>query len=331
MKLKRILSTSDPLFTEVKTRVIIKRDECPQDPLHDWEQVFYMHSMITREFSGNESDKDYVSPLVEIEDEDGCGTGEFAFRKGTVAFPVAAYIHSGIAFSLGSGSHFPDQQWDVVRGAAYLWTDKERFEKMCAPWMTVYDEELKQRRPAKDFDGFRESLRKIAAAELRTPQATMSGNVYGYVTEEREEFKKVYPDGREEQCFEYNSTEDSCWGFIQDSDSRHFDLDADKSYDGSVEWFTDEEYLVGTEYEVPEFVVTRVRTTDGVRVYLCAHTRTKDGATACAWSPDADDAIRFPSWGMVQSVAQDVIPRTEYSCDRNCVEIDKLKEARQCG
>lgn len=326
MKHKKILSTSDPLFMKVKTRVTVKRDEDPQDPLHDWEQVFYMHSMITHEFCGNESDKGYVSPFVEIEDEDGCGTGEFTFRKDVVAFPVAAYIHSGIAFSLGSGSHFPDQRWDVVRGAAYLWTDKERFEKMCAPWMTLYDEELKRRRPAKDFGEFKESLRKIAAAELRTLQATMSGNVYGYVTEEREEFKKVYPDGREEQCFEYSSTEDSCWGFIQDSDSRYFDVDAEKSYDDSVEWFTDEEYLVGTEYEVPEFVVTKVRP-DGGRVYLCAHTRTKAKTTACAWSTEADDAIRFPSWWKVQSVAQDVIPKTEYICDRNCVEIDSLKEA----
>lgn len=325
MILKRILSTSDPLFMKVKTRVIVKRDEYPQDPLHDCERVFYMHSMITREFSGNESDKGYVSPLVEIEDEDGRGTGEFMFRKGVIAFPVAAYIHSGIVFSLGSGSHFPDQQWDVVRGAAYLWTDKERFEKLCAPWMTVYDEELKQQRPAKDFDEFRESLRKIAAAELRILQATMRGDVYGYVTEEREEFKKVYPDGREEQCFEYSSTEDSYWGFIQDSDSKYFDMDADKSYDDSVEWFTDEEYLVGTEYEVPEFVVTRVRP-DGSRVYLCAYTRTEAVTTACAWSPEADDAIRFSSWRKAQSVAQDVIPRAEYSCDRNCVEIDSLEE-----
>ena len=323
MKLKRILSTSDPLFMKVKTRVTVKRDECPQDPLHDWEQVFLMHSCITREFCGNESDKGYVSPFVEIEDENGCGTGKFTFRKDVVAFPVAAYIHSGIALSLGSGSHFPDQRWDVVRGAAYLWTDKERFEKVCAPWMTVYDEELKQRRPAKDFDGFRESLRKIAAAELRTLQATMSGNVYGYVTEEREEFKKVYPDGRDEQCFEYNSTEDSSWGFIQDSGSGHFDMDAEKSYDDSIEWFTDEDYLVGTEYEVPEFVVTDVK--GGIRFYLSAY------GDSAKWTQEKSEAVRFPSWWKVQSVAQDVIPRAEYSCDRNCVEIDKLEEARQCG
>lgn len=318
MKLKKILSTSDPLFTKVKTRVIVKRDEDPQDPLHDWDQVFLMHSMITREFCGNESDKGYVSPLVEIEDEDGYGTGEFTFRKDVIAFPVAAYIHSGIAFSLGSGSHFPDQQWDVVRGAAYLWTDKERFEKMCGPWMEMYDEALKKRRPAKDEAEFREHLRKMAESELKVVQQTMDGDVWGFVTEERQEYRKVYPDGREEECCEYEDTADSCWGFYRDEKGR-LDLDADKSLDGSVEWFTDEGYLVGTEYEVPEFVVTQVK--GGTRFYLASYGREE------AWTADRSQAMKFTSWWKVQSVAQDVIPKGEYKCDRNCIEIDKLGEA----
>lgn len=324
MKLKKILSTDDPLFFKVKTRVVVKRDADPLDPLHDWDRVFLMHSMIPREFCGNESDKGYVSPLVEIEDEDGYGTGRFAFREGVVAFPVAAYIHSGIAFSLGDGSHFPDQQWDVVRTAAYLWTDKERFEKICCRdgWMTVYDETLKKRRPAKDEAEFREYLRKMAEGELRKLQQTMAGDVWGFVTEERQEYRKVHPDGREEECCEYEDTTDSCWGYYRDENGR-LDMGADKSLDGSVEWFTDEQYLVGTEYEVPEFVVTKARP-DGDRAYLCAYTKTKDGTTSCEWSLRADKAIRFASWRRVQSVAQDVIPRDKYSCSDNCVEIDKI-------
>lgn len=326
MKLKKILSTSDPLFTKVKTRVIVKRDYDTPDPLHDYDQVFYMHSMITPDFCGNESDKGYVSPLVEIEDEDGCGTGKFKFREGVVAFPVAAYIHSGIAFSLGDGSRFPDQQWDVVRGAAYLWTDKNRFEKMCAPWMTVYDETLGRRRLAKDEAEFKEDLRKLAKGELKTLQTCMDGYVYGYVTEERQEFKKVYPDGREEQCFEYNSTEDSCWGFVQDQDSKYFDMDAEKSYDDSVEWFTDDDYLVGVEYGVPEFVVTMVRPVDGMRTFLSGYQM--EGRKCCGqtWTCDIRQAVRFLSWGKVQSVAQGVIPKGAYDAYKNCVEVDSLKE-----
>ena len=68
--------------------------------------------------------------------------------------------------------------------------------------------------------------------------------------------------------------------------------------------------------------MTKVRP-DGDRVYLCAHTRTKDGTTSSEWSLKADDAIRFASWWQVQTVAQDVIPKDKYKCDENCVEIDR--------
>lgn len=200
MKVKKILSTSDEKFNKVQTRVIIKRDSEPQDPLHDWDQVFYFHSLITREFCGNESDRKYLSPFVEILDEDGYGTGHFKPRDGIVCFPVSAYIHGGIAFSLGSGSHFPDQQWDVTRGAAYMWTDKKRFEEMCCKngWMTVPDENNPEtRRPAKDFSEFKEYLRKIAKRELNTLQKAMDGDVWGYCEKHRKPFKRVYPDGTE--------------------------------------------------------------------------------------------------------------------------------------
>lgn len=40
-------------------------------------------------------------------------------------FPVAAYIHSGVVLSLGSGKHFPDYQWDVSRVGAVLASRKE--------------------------------------------------------------------------------------------------------------------------------------------------------------------------------------------------------------
>lgn len=327
MKYKKILSVGDPLFYKVKKRVIIKCDNCPQDPLHDWDQIFLFHSFITRDFCGNESDKGYESPFVEIEDEDGFGTGEFKFRDGVIAFPVSAYIHGAIAFSLGDGSHFPDQMWDVTRRAAYLWTDKKRFEKMCAKdgWMTVYDKKLGKRRPAKDEDEFREYLRTLAESELKTIQTCMDGNVYGYVTEKRSEFKKVYPDGREEDCFEYEDTTDSCWGFIQDQDSKYFYLDAEKSYDDSVEWFTDEDYLVGDEYEVPEFVVTMVAPKEApvpseTRFYLSAY------GSEQAWTCDKSRALKFSSWWEVQSVAQKVVPEGKYEPYENCVEIDKIDE-----
>jgi len=49
-------------------------------------------------------------------------------------FPVAAYVHSGVVLSMGSGSHFPDQQWDVSHVGAVLvtrnkyWKNEEEAE-----------------------------------------------------------------------------------------------------------------------------------------------------------------------------------------------------------
>ena len=73
----------------------------PPNPLKDYDQTFYLHSLIN-DISGNEYDKNYPNPLVEIEDEDGSPTGEYKCRDGVISFWVSAYIHSGIALSLGT-------------------------------------------------------------------------------------------------------------------------------------------------------------------------------------------------------------------------------------
>lgn len=326
MKVKEILSTSDERFDTVKTRVIVERDPDPQDPLHDWDQVFLLHSN-SYKLCGNENDAGYESPFEDAVDEDGFPTGELKFREGVVWFRVAAYIHSGIALSLGSGAHFPDRRWDVATKIAYLWTDKARFEKICCKdgWMTLPDGDS-GRRPAKDFDEFREYLRRMAESELGELQKAIDGEVYGYRTEEREEYKKVYPDGREEDAVEYVDGDDSCWGFFQDG-SGYFNLDAPKSYGGDVEWFSEDESVVGEKYQIPEFVVTKTAP-NGDRFFLAQYTKAQSKVYDVAWTAELDDAIVLTSWWQAQSVAQDVIEKGEYDARRNCVEKDKLKKEK---
>lgn len=198
--------------------VIIEWDKTPVDPLHDWDQVFYFHSNIGGRLGGNEGDKDYPGlPLVGIKDKDGFPTGEYEFREDVVAFQVSAYIHSGVALSLGDGSHFPDRQWDVTSKAGCMWTDKERWEKMCRKWMHVYDEKAKTDRPAKDMKEFKEYCRTIAEGELETLQKCIDGEVFGYRTEVAVPYKKVYRDGEEEKCVDWDDGGDSCWGYVVDS------------------------------------------------------------------------------------------------------------------
>ena len=217
---KKVLALDRRDESEASTHVIIERDTTPPNPLKDYDRAFLLHSNVTREFCGNESDRGYDDPLEEIVDEDGYGTGEYRFREGVVHFPVSAYIHSGIALRMGSIREFPCDPggWDTTRNAAYLWTDKERFERMCCKdsWMTVYDEETKTRRPAKDEAEFRKYLWEIAKSELELFQKYLDGECFGYREETRIPFKKVYPDGTEIDDCDWEDG-DSCWGYYVDS------------------------------------------------------------------------------------------------------------------
>lgn len=250
---KKVLALDRRDESKASTHVIIERDTTPPNPLKDWDQVFLLHSNIPREFCGNESERDYDDPLEEIVDEDGYGTGEYRFREGVVHFPVSAYIHSGIALRMGSIREFPCDPggWDTTRNAAYLWTDKERFERMCCKdgWMTVYDEETKTWRPAKDEAEFRKYLWEIAKGELELFQKYLDGECFGYREETRIPFKRVYPDGREVDDCDWDDG-DSCWGFYVDSID---DIDFSKDEDTDV--FDATGHFVGDEWTIPELVV----------------------------------------------------------------------------
>lgn len=254
MKKRKVFSVDKCDSSKASTHVIIERDTTPPNPLKDYDQVFLLHSNIPREFCGNESDRDYDDPLEEIVDEDGYGTGEYRFREGVVHFPVSAYIHSGIALRMGSTREFQCDPggWDTTtRNAAYLWTDRERFESMYGKdcWMTVYDEETKTRRPAKDESEFRKFLWEIAKGELELFQKYLDGECFGWREETRVPFKRVYPDGREFDDCEWEDG-DSCWGYYVDSID---DIDFSKDEDTDV--FDATGRFVGDEWTIPELVV----------------------------------------------------------------------------
>ena len=253
MKKRKVFSVDERGSSKASTHVIIERDTTPPNPLKDYDQVFLLHSNVTREFCGNESDRGYDDPLEEIVDEDGYGTGEYRFREGVVHFPVSAYIHSGVALRMGSIREFPCDPggWDTTRNAAYMWTDKERFERMCCKdgWMTVYDEETKTRRPAKDEAEFRKYLWKIAKSELELFQKYLDGECFWYREETRVPFKRVYPDGREVEDCDWEDG-DSCGGYYVDSID-----DIDFSKDEDVDVFDATGRFVGDEWTIPELVV----------------------------------------------------------------------------
>ena len=284
---KKVLALDRRDESEASTHVIIERDTTPPNPLKDYDRAFLLHSNVTREFCGNESDRGYDDPLEEIVDEDGYGTGEYRFREGVVHFPVSAYIHSGIALRMGSIREFPCDPggWDTTRNAAYLWTDKERFERMCCKdsWMTVYDEETKTRRPAKDEAEFRKYLWEIAKSELELFQKYLDGECFGYREETRIPFKKVYPDGREVDDCDWDDG-DSCGGFYVDSID---DIDFSKDEDTDV--FDATGHFVGDEWTIPELVIRSPIS----GMYLMT-----DGSknSSSEWTSDLSKAKVFHHW-----------------------------------
>lgn len=322
----KIRDVSERDLTKVGAKhVIIEQDEDPcVNPITDNDNLFYLHSNITREFCGNESQNRYPGlPVMEIEDEYGNGTGEYKPKEDAFLFPVSAYIHGGIALSLGSGSHFPDQQWDVTRNAAWMWTNKKRFCEFCGEqnWMHVYDKESRSWRPAKTRDEFVEYLRGEAKILLDEWQMWNDGEVYGYRTETScVPYKRLYPDGHTEDEVSWEDGEDSCWGFVTDKAN---DIDFPRG-DG-WEVFDATGQFVGDEYGIPEFVVTRMAPNGVTRLYLTEYKEDKDSVYDTAWMADKNAAITFSSWWEVQHVAQQAIDKKYYDAYKNCVEKDSVK------
>ena len=252
---KKVMAVEDRRKSKASTHIVIDWDRDGPNPLRDYDRVFLLHSNIPREFRGNEDDRNYDDPFVEIMDEDGHGTGEFRFRDGVVAFWVSACIHSGIALSLGTvRCAFGDTTiiggggigLDTTPNAGLMWTDKERFEKINGPWMEIYDEETKTRRTAKDEQEFLKYLEGVAKEELKLFQKYLDGECFGWRVETRIPFKRVYPDGREVEDCEWEDG-DSCWGYYVDSVD---DFDFPKGRD--VDVFDATGHFVGDEWTVTE-------------------------------------------------------------------------------
>lgn len=307
--------------------VIIESDDDGVNPITDEDNLFWLHSRIPREFRGNEQDKDYPGlPLENVLDEDGEPTGDRRLRDDAVMFNVAAYIHSGIVLSLGSGSHFPDQRWDVAHEAGWMWTDKERFEEMCGAnrWGQIFDRLTLDWRPAASRAEFEAYLWREAECLLKYWQTWNDGHVFGYRTETSYvPYKRLYEDGRVEDAVDWEDGEDSCWGFITEDVN-----DIEFPRGNGWEVFDATGAFVGKEYNIPEFVVTR--TTDGRRQFLVSWPVTSAPGAPVVWSSEKSSAHLFDSFGECQKVAEAVLGKNAicvreiYDPNTNCAEVDAI-------
>lgn len=342
MKQGVVFDIKDRNMREVGGKHVIIRhdDDRSFNPITDNENVFLLHMNVSS-MCGNEHEKDYESPLVEIEDEDGYGTGEYKFKDGVIAFPVSMIDHSGIHLMMGTvkcavgDSPAPGRGgcgWDTTPNAGYLWTTQERYERLCNKWMMVYDKSIDKFRLAKTEKEFKDYLWDMAKGELEGFQMWMDGEVFGFYTEMAQSYKKVYPDGREVDGVEWIDGDDSCWGFITDKiDDIDFPVGDDWKVFDDTGWGK----FVGDKYNIPEYVVVQDQP-DGVRRYLSSYLNGEDkvlggNAKMYSWTEDIDAAMTFTSWWKVQCVAQDVIKRDQYECYKNIAEIDKLRKKLEKG
>lgn len=309
---KLIKSVKDDDFDTCLHRVIIRQDQCPCDPLREWDHPFEMW--------GNHRRYDFSTKNAENPFEEDREDGDtLVVRDGFVVFSVNLYDHSGLAFSLGGdpANGFDPGGWDTTTGAAYIYFTKETYESMCGKgtWKGTEDEE------------FRAELEKIAEGCIEELNLVERGMVFGYEEEigtpVGTRIERTYPDGRVDvqttKDIEYEDG-DSCWGFLT---GKADEIDFPRGPD--IEVFDATECFAGDEYTIPEFVI-RVPNADGGYTYLTDRPVIANGKKipgAYEWSAERSDAAVFYSWWKVQSVAQDVIPRDQYNHERNIERIDE--------
>ena len=106
-----------------------------------------------------------------------------AALEGCVIFPLYLMDHSGISMSVGSFGC----PWDSGQ-VGWIICDKETIER--------------------EFNGDRDRAKKCLLAEVATYDDYLTGNVYGFIVEERD-----FDDERDEDDDSDWEHVDSCWGF----------------------------------------------------------------------------------------------------------------------
>lgn len=131
-------------------------------------------------------------PLVTREETAACFAASYGQRPAWLmekyhVFALEAYIHGGVVLALASEGNFPDRQWDVsLLGAVFVAKSE---------WKT------------------RAKARAAALDLIKTWNDALSGNVYGFVVEDKKGMR-VH----------------SCWGFYGDYDGDGGALEAAREH-----------------------------------------------------------------------------------------------------
>ncbi len=253
MKLK-VLGVDDTPKS-CRRRVVVERDDGWNEWVRDTcDNCFMLWSNCERAISTEEVWDSALkrrvpvdSPYEEIEDEDGCGTGEYREREGLICFPLDMYEHSGRTWALsGSGCYPFTDRWDTSTGVAVLYVDERRWKELGgrAEW------KFEDGAPSAELYA---EARAIAESEVKAMNLCESGSYYRYRVEELVHEDSVVTrtawDGTVVAKDERVSTDtwedgdDSCGGFLTDDPLKDMDFPA------GVPVVTPDAYLVGDVFE----------------------------------------------------------------------------------
>ena len=151
------MDTAIKVYNYRSYEISIYADDCPENPIKEWE-ILGKYSCWHKKYDlGNCSD--FAAP-EEVR--------EYAAKTQSMLFPLFMYEHSGICLSL-SNSHYPfNDRWDAGQLGYVLVDRQEALEK------------LGKKRLSKKL---RERIAEIIEAEVETYNSYLSGEIYGYVIE----------------------------------------------------------------------------------------------------------------------------------------------------
>lgn len=306
-----VSSIEDPLFAKCARRVVIHYARGTDSPLRNPENVFHLNSTCLS-FVGDESYHADDTPFAErrsggllVKD-----ISDIKFvRDDVVAFRVdmrrgGRLLLAGEMSFLGkvSGDDWSDG-FDGLKSAAVMWTDRERFELACGPWMTVDGR-------AVDVDEFAVVLRRVAETELRAFDAWKCGHIYWFETDFKTGAEKRAP------CLHRfrPGVDDVPRPYFLTSVADEIDFPRG---DG-LEVFADAmcRELVGQEYDIPEYVVCGRNGT-----FLSEYTFDKDGVASSAWTGDVGSAVVFNRFEECWRVAMHVL-----GCDVDIYKVCRDKD-----
>ena len=135
--------------------VKIYQDECPENPIKEWDILGKFICWHRRYDLGNCTD---FSTPQEVR--------EYAQRTGSMVFPLYMYDHSGIGLSLDNSYYPYNCPWDAGQ-LGYVLVDRQ--------------EALKQLGKKRMTESLKIRISEIIQAEVDTYNQYLSGDVYGYV------------------------------------------------------------------------------------------------------------------------------------------------------